>query len=150
MPGQWEDTMDMQIVLSVLLHMQQFRTRDHWTRQQLEVHQAVVLRSLREYAYAHSPFYQLFHQGLTDAPLSELPVLTKAMLMEHFDELVTDRAIRLEAVKAHLANLSGDERFLGRYRVIATPASSSSTAPSGRRCWPRLPAHASGAVSSST
>ncbi len=114
----------MQIALSVLLHMQQFRTRDHWTRQQLEVHQAVALRSLREYAYAHSPFYQLFHQGLTDAPLSELPVLTKAMLMEHFDELVTDRAIRLEAVKAHLANLSGDERFLGRYRVIATSGSS--------------------------
>jgi len=116
--------MDMQIVLSVLLHMQQFRTRDHWTRQQLEVHQAVALRSLREYAYAHSPFYQRFHQGLTDAPLSELPVLTKAMLMEHFDELVTDHAIRLEAVKAHLANLSGDERFLGRYRVIATSGSS--------------------------
>ena len=116
--------MDMQIVLSVLSHMQQFRTRDHWTRQQLEMHQAVALLSLREYAYAHSPFYQRFHQGLTDAPLSELPVLTKAMLMEHFDDLVTDRANRLEAVKAHMANLSDDERFLGRYRVIATSGSS--------------------------
>ncbi len=116
--------MDMQIVLSVLLHMQQFRTRDHWTRQQLEAHQAVALRSLRDYAYAHSPFYQWFHQGLTDAPLHELPVLTKAIMMEHFDELVTDRAIRLEEVKTHMRNLTGDERFLGRYWVNATSGSS--------------------------
>jgi hypothetical protein len=39
---------------------------------------------VRAYAYAQSPFYQKFHQGLMDRPLSELPVLTKAMLMEHF------------------------------------------------------------------
>src|SRR5712691_9301709 len=124
LPGQWEDTMNMHIVLSVLSRMRQFRRRDHWTRQQVEAHQADALRKLREYAYAHSPFYQRFHQGLYDAPLQELPVLTKAMVMDHFDELVTDRAIRLEEVKAHLANLSGDERFLGRYRVNATSGSS--------------------------
>ena len=116
--------MDMQIVLSVLEKMRQFRSRDHWTRQQLEAYQADALRSLREYAYAHSPFYQQFHHGLTDAPLHELPVLTKAMLMEHFDELVTDRAIRLEEVKTHMRNLTGDERFLGRYWVNATSGSS--------------------------
>jgi phenylacetate-CoA ligase len=116
--------MDMQIVLSVLSQMRQFRLREHWTRQQLEAHQADALHTLREYAYARSPFYQGFHRGLYDAPLHELPVLTKAMVMDHFDELVTDPAIRLEEVKARLANLSGDERFLGRYRVIATSGSS--------------------------
>src|SRR5713101_3709060 len=116
--------MDMQIVLSVLSEMRQFRQRDHWTRQQLEAHQADALRDLRDYAYAHSPFYQRFHQGLTDAHLHELPVLTKAMLMDHFDELVTDRAIRLEEVKAHMKALTGDERFLGRYWVNATSGSS--------------------------
>lgn len=116
--------MDMQIVLSVLAEMRRYRQRDHWTRQQLESYQADALRSLRDYAYAHSPFYQQFHQGLTDAPLQELPVLTKAMLMEHFDELVTDRAIRLEEAKMHMRNLTGDERFLGRYRVNATSGSS--------------------------
>jgi hypothetical protein len=39
---------------------------------------------------------------LYDAPLRELPVLTKAMVMEHFDDLVTDRTIRLEDVKAQM------------------------------------------------
>ncbi len=116
--------MDFQIVLSVLSKMRQFRPRDHWTRQQLESYQADALRSLRDYTYAHSPFYQQFHQGLYDAPLQELPVLTKAIMMEHFDELVTDRTIRLEEVKTHMRTLTGDERFLGRYRVNATSGSS--------------------------
>jgi phenylacetate-CoA ligase len=124
MPGQWEDNMNIQIILSVLAEMRQFRLRDHWTRQQLESYQANALRNLRDYAYAHSPFYRGFHQGLVDAPLQELPVLTKAMMMEHFDELVTDRAIRLEEAKTHMRNLTGDERFLGRYWVNATSGSS--------------------------
>ena len=88
--------MDIQIVLSLLAQMRQFRPREHWTRKLLEAHQADALRSLREYVYAHSPFYQQFHRGLYDAPLQELPVLTKAMMMEQFDDLVTDLAIRLE------------------------------------------------------
>jgi putative adenylate-forming enzyme len=116
--------MDVQIVLSVLSHMRQLRLRDRWTRKLLESCQADALRNLREYAYAHSPFYQEFHHGLTDAPLHELPVLTKAIMMDHFDELVTDRAIRLEEAKAHMRNLTGDARFLGRYWVNATSGSS--------------------------
>src|ERR1051326_505996 len=116
--------MDMHIVLSVLAEMRRYRQRDHWTRQQLESYQADALSDLRAYAYAHSPFYQRFHQGLTDAPLEELPVLTKAMLMEHFDDLVTDRTIRLEEVTARMRALIGDERFLGRYWVNATSGSS--------------------------
>jgi phenylacetate-CoA ligase len=124
MPEQWEDTMDIQIVLSLLAEMRQFRQRDHWTHQQLEAYQVEALRSLREYTYAHSPFYRRFHQGLVDAPLHELPVLTKAILMDHFDELVTVRAIRLEEVKAHIMDLSGDERYLDRYWVTATSGSS--------------------------
>src|SRR5215216_6239227 len=46
------------------------------------------------------------------------------MVMEHFDELVTDRAIRLADVEAHLATLSGgDELFNGRDRVASTSGS---------------------------
>jgi putative adenylate-forming enzyme len=81
------------------------------------------LRACREYAYAHSPFYQRFHRGLTDRPLQELPVLTKEMLMEHFDELVTDRAVRLEDVRQYMAGPGGQESFLNRYRMMATSGS---------------------------
>jgi len=116
--------MDLQMMLNVFSHLRQFRQRDHWTRQQVEAYQEGALRSLRTYAYALSPFYQGFHKGVYDAPLCELPVLTKAMVMEHFDDLVTDRTIRLEEGKAQMKALTGDELFLGRYRVIATSGSS--------------------------
>jgi phenylacetate-CoA ligase len=96
---------------------------DHLTRQQLEDYQARALQACREYAYALSPFYQRFHMGLTDRPLSELPVFTKAMLMEHFDEVVTDRAVHLEDVRQYLADPAGQERFLNRYRVMVTSGS---------------------------
>ncbi|HEX9133423.1 MAG TPA: hypothetical protein VF844_14125 [Ktedonobacteraceae bacterium] len=116
--------MDIQMIVSLLSAMRQFRARDQWTRRQLEAHQANALRRLREYTYANSPFYREFHQGLADAPLQELPVLTKAIMMERFDDLVTDPTIRLEEVKMHMSTLTGDERFLGRYRVNATSGSS--------------------------
>lgn len=71
----------------------------------------------------HSPFYRRFHQGPTERPLQELPVLTKAVMMEHFDEIVTDRAIHLQEVKQFLAEMSEPKLFLGRYRIMATSGS---------------------------
>jgi phenylacetate-CoA ligase len=130
------------VVLRVLGRRHTLRQRDHWTREQLQAHQARALQLLRGYADAHSPFYRRFHAGRTDHPLRELPVLTKAMAMEHFDQLVTDPAVTLAEVQAHLAALAGSERLHGRYWVAATSGTT------GRRgiflwdldewvtCWP--------------
>src|SRR3972149_1239493 len=115
--------MDPQLMLNLMRSLEQLRRHERWTRPQLETYQAEQLRRLRAHAYAHSPFYQKFHQGLEDRSLSELPVLTKAIMMEHFDELVTDRAIRLEGVRAHLAKDGDGERYLDRYWVNATSGS---------------------------
>jgi putative adenylate-forming enzyme len=115
--------MNTLILLQLIWEHRKLRQRDHWTRRQLDAHQTRALRQLREHAYAHSPFYQRFHRGFINSPLREAPVLTKAMMMEHFDELVTDRAVRLDEVKAHQANMSGAERYLGRYWVNATSGS---------------------------
>jgi len=100
-----------------------FLQHDRWTRKPLEEYQARALHACREYAYAHSPFYQRFHRGLMDRPLHELPVLTKAMLMEYFDDLVTDRSIHLDEVRQYLTHPAGQGRFLNRYRVMATSGS---------------------------
>ena len=115
--------MNLDIIARVLWLRRQLRQRDRWTRRQLDAYQARSLASLREFAYARSPFYQWFHAGLVDRPLQELPILTKALLMEHFDELVTAPAIRLRDVEAHLTELQGDARFLGRYWLSATAGS---------------------------
>ena len=115
--------MSTRIILKVLWLRRQLRRRDRWTRRQLEDHQAHALHLLREHAYARSPFYRWLHAGLTDRPLQELPVLTKAQVMEHFDELVTGPSLCLADVEAHLATLRENERFHGRYWVASTSGS---------------------------
>ena len=72
---------------------------------------------------AHSRFYQRFHRGLGGRALHELPVLTKNELMASFDELVTDPEVRRVDVERHLAELRGNERYLGRYWVSRTAGS---------------------------
>ena len=116
--------MDIQIMLKLLHSLEELRKHERWTRQELEMYQAESLRGLREYAYARSPFYQRFHKGLFDRPLSELPVLTKAMMMEHFDDLVTHRSLRLEEIRAYAAQGEVGQRYQNRYWVNATSGSS--------------------------
>ncbi len=47
--------MDLRMIAELLSNLRQFRAREHWTRQQLEEHQAQAVREVRDYAYAHSP-----------------------------------------------------------------------------------------------
>lgn len=115
--------MDLALLGRVLLLRRQLRSHDRWTRADLDGHRSTALAALRAHAYDRSPFYRRFHSGLTDRPLAELPVLTKAAVMENFDEIVTDRSIRLADVEAHLAAMKGDERFAGRYRLVSTSGS---------------------------
>lgn len=112
--------MDLALLGRVLRLRRQLRSRERWTYAEQERHRDTELRALRAYAYERSPFYRDFHAGLYDRPLAELPVLTKSALMEHFDELVTDRSIRLGEVEAQLPSMTGDALFAGRYRVVST------------------------------
>jgi putative adenylate-forming enzyme len=116
--------MNIRIMPKLLSTITQLRKHENWARSQLEASQADGLRRLRQYAYVHSPFYQKFHKGLMDRPLNELPILTKAMLMEHFDELVTDPSIRLEKVREFAVGNADKRLFLNRYWVTATSGSS--------------------------
>ena len=115
--------MNAAILARLLWKRRELHQHDRWTRRQLDTYQARMLQQLRQHAYAHSPFYQHYHRGLEQAPLDQLPVLTKATLMEHFDELVTDRQIRRTAVEAHLQRDLRHERYLGRYWLNATSGS---------------------------
>ena len=133
--------MNLTRIAQVLWKRQQLRRHDSWTRQQLEISQTEALGRLRAYAYAYSPFYQQFHHGLFCRPSHELPVLTKATLMEHFDDVVTDRTIRLRDVETYLTAPQSDGRLRGRYWVNATSGSTDGAAsfcsilPSGAWAW---------------
>ena len=56
--------------------------------------------------------------------LSALPVLTKAEMMERFDELVTDPRLRLRELLDHLETVGDDALYLGEYRAMTTSGSS--------------------------
>jgi putative adenylate-forming enzyme len=112
--------MDIGLISRVVAMRRTLRMREGWSRAELDEDRGAAERALRAFAYDRSPFYRRFHAGLFDRPLDELPILTKATLMEHFDELVTDRAVRLAEVEAHLKSMTGDARFLDRYRVVST------------------------------
>jgi len=96
---------------------------EHWSQQRLQAYQTYALQACRQHAYNHSPFYQRFHQGLMDHPLQDLPVLTKDIIMENFDDLVTDPAIHLQDVQDYMAHADGTRLFLDRYRVMGTSGS---------------------------
>lgn len=108
------------LVLGVLGQRRKLRRRDSWGVKQLLDHQAREVARLRQHAYAHSPFYRQFHAETLNRPLNELPVLTKSVLMEHSDQLVTARDVRLADVERYLATLEGNDLFHDKYYVSAT------------------------------
>jgi phenylacetate-CoA ligase len=112
--------MDIGLIARVLARRRRLRRQESWGREELQAHQLRELSALRRYAFRESPFYQKFHQGLEGKPLEDLPVLTKSRLMGEFDDLVTDRNVRISGVQAHLASLKGPETYLGKYRVTRT------------------------------
>jgi phenylacetate-CoA ligase len=123
------------LIARILRYRARLRRRERWSRARLEAHQSAALAELRTFALERSPFYARFHRGAADRPLADLPVLTKAALMDSFDEIVTDRSVRLADVQRYLESLTADELFHERYWVSATSGSSGrrSIVPSNRR-----------------
>ncbi len=107
----------------VLWRRHQLEASSSWSRPELLRHQQRRLAALRRFAVDRSPFYRRFHRGLDWHPLDGLPILTKAEMMEHFDDLVTDRTVTLADTEAFLRGNPGGELFRGRYVVLSTSGS---------------------------
>src|SRR5262245_12600063 len=96
--------------------------RDGWSRSQLIEFQRDRLRSLLAHAVHASPYYRDAFgpkAGIGEVPLSELPTLPKATLMENFDLILTDGRLRLSDLEAHVASGQACRPFQG-YRVFST------------------------------
>ena len=110
------------------------KTRDlrrvaHLTRAQLEAEKLAGFRRLVQHAHAHSPYYRriIAERSIDVASCTPLdfPVLTKSLLMRHFDEIVTAPGVTKSAIAEFLTRSHDpSEHFLGRYRVIHTSGSS--------------------------
>lgn len=109
-------------ILGTLRTIKTLGQQDRWTTEQVLFYQSNALAYLRSFAYERSPFYRTFHRGVEQAPLAELPILTKHTMMENFDAFTTDRALHLADVQAHLAARGGG-RFRRTYEVVTTSGS---------------------------
>ncbi len=90
------------------------------------------IRLLLKYATLKSPWYKkcLSHidiEQFTEQDLPEIPVMNKNILMNNWDEIVTDPRLSLKLVEQHLKKINEDENLLylfDRYHVITTSGSS--------------------------
>jgi phenylacetate-CoA ligase len=114
-PGQRERL--LAIVGELLSH-------DRWSRKRLLEHQRARLRALLEHAVASSPWYrETLGSAAPDLPLEELSTLSKAAMMEHFDEVVCDPRLRRHEVEAHMEGPDPLGDHLDRYQVCCTSGS---------------------------
>lgn len=106
--------------------------RIRWSADRLRAHQTEALRALLHVAGRRSPYHaERLRSAVGDVDafrledLGRLPVMTKADMMDHYDEVTTDRRLTRDAVESFLAGVG--ERpaaFLGEYIVLASGGSS--------------------------
>jgi phenylacetate-CoA ligase len=111
------------------------RAPDHvarlaWSRARIAAHQREALRTLLAYAGERSPFHARRLRSVDPArfelaDLAALPVMTKAELMEEFDDVLTDRRLgRALAEEALARTKSEPQPLFGEYVCMSSGGSS--------------------------
>jgi phenylacetate-coenzyme A ligase PaaK-like adenylate-forming protein len=80
------------------------------------------LRELVEFVRVHSVYFKKTYECLgSEYELCDLPITTKAALMENYEEWITDPNITLSELRAYLADTKNvSENYLGRYTALTT------------------------------
>ena len=102
--------------------------RIDWPADRLALHRAQRLRDLVREAVDRSPWHRERLAGidvtrLDDDGLCELPRMTKADLMDNFDQIVTDERLSLGAVNDHLETVTTGSYLLDRYTAVTSGGS---------------------------
>lgn len=114
------------LLIKALLKLRRMNKIDSWPREKLLLYRDQKLWELRQYAYENSAFYKEFHKGLYNAPLTQLPVLTKTSMMERFDDLVTDNSIKLQEIKDFILANKDQLNYKSKYWINSTSGSTGS------------------------
>ncbi len=97
-----------------------------WSAEDLRRIQEKRFRAMLRYAVKHSPYYKRRFSGIDveTCKATDIPILTKPEMMEHFDELVTDPRIKKADIQKFVAESSNlGKLYLGRYGVSHTSGS---------------------------
>jgi phenylacetate-coenzyme A ligase PaaK-like adenylate-forming protein len=97
-----------------------------WSAEELRRIEEERFRKLLRYAVKNSPYYKRRFAGIDieTCKTTDIPVLTKPEMMEHFDELVTDPRIKKADIQKFVSDPSNiGKLYLGRYGVSHTSGS---------------------------
>ena len=95
--------------------------RDRWSHERLHEYQRERLRALVRHAVRYSPYYRdELGARAEDADLADLPTVSKRVLMERFDDVVSDPRLRLAELEPFLGHADAGALYLGEYRVFST------------------------------
>jgi phenylacetate-CoA ligase len=85
-------------------------------------------RALVRHAHKHSRYYARIMKernlSAETAQPGDFPVLTKQIIQDHFNEIVTDPKIQQNEVHAHVLKGNPDDLYLGKYYILKTSGSS--------------------------
>jgi phenylacetate-CoA ligase len=100
--------------------------KHEWSREKLDKFQQTELQSLVRHAIEKSPFYrQLYKDIVVDDNLAvtDLPATNKTMMMDNYDQVVTDSRLKLKDLQAFISQVKFGQSYLNQYRVFTTSGS---------------------------
>ena len=106
----------------VLWRRRKLERSSRWTRTRLSIAPGEAVAVLRRFVARALSVLSPLPPRPRSRPLHDLPVLTKSILMQNFDDLVTDRGVRLRDAESFLSS-ERSGLFRGRYVVLATSGS---------------------------
>lgn len=117
--------------LPLLWNLYQVKRNEHKSREQIRTIQDKKLRKLLRYAYDCSAYYRktfekagIAKEQIGTLPLSAFPIIDKTILMEHFDEIVTDPVVKQrELMVFDEENSMKEKRFQGKYHIVHSSGS---------------------------
>ena len=117
--------------IRLLWDLYQLKRNTAKSERQIKTLQDKKLRKMLRYAYQHSEYYRrtfaqagISEENIDKIPLKQFPVITKELLMQNFDKLVTDPKIKQEELrKFDESPVSRTENYLGRYHIIHSSGS---------------------------
>lgn len=124
-PG-WLDAAAAEFAAGVPAHLQRLR----WSPETIRAHQTEGLRALLASAVERSRFHRERLAGVDPGrfeleDLTSLPVMTKAEMMQRYDDVVTDPRVTATAIDAHLASQGAEPTLLlDEYLAVTSGGSS--------------------------
>jgi len=104
----------------------------HFTAEDIRNVQHQRLKNIIRHACSHSDFYRELYasqgidtKNISELAITDLPIVNKKMIMDNFDTVICNKAIKKEALSAFINDPAMyNQHFMDKYTVIHTSGSS--------------------------